>query len=204
MSNIIFDFDGTLANSLPVVMELFYEWSGVDPFTPAEVERLRNMSLRQVLREVGIPLWRVPRLLAKARGQFSHHLDEVQIFAGMPEVIKKLHTNGHQLYLISSNSSQNIRIFLKKQGIEQYFRDVRGNAGLFGKASAIKSILRTYKLSTNDCYAIGDETRDVDAAKKTGVTSIAVNWGYNADKALKAHYPDHLVTKPAQLIELLQ
>ncbi|HSX53539.1 MAG TPA: HAD-IA family hydrolase [Patescibacteria group bacterium] len=204
MSSIIFDFDGTLADSLPIVIELFYEWSGLDPFSPSEIERMRNMSLKQVLAEVGIPLWKVPRLLAKARGQFGQRIDEVPVFAGMPEVIKKLHGGGHHLYVISSNSSQNIRVFLKKQGIEQYFRDVKGNAGLFGKARAIKSIMRTYNLAPKDCYAIGDETRDIDAAKKAGITSIAVNWGYNSDKALKARHPDHIVSKPAQISELLQ
>ncbi len=204
MANIIFDFDGTIADSLPLAMDLFYGWAKIEPFPPDKVQRLRNMTLKDVIRTVGIPLWRVPSLLVQARTQFGKRLTEVSVFDGIPQVLDQLHSRGHKLFVMSSNSPQNIRKFLKSQGINQYFDGIHGNTGLFGKTTALKHIIRRYKLSAKETYAIGDETRDIDAAKKAKIVSIAVNWGYNADKILKAHKPDYLVSKPSQLLELLQ
>jgi phosphoglycolate phosphatase len=204
MANIIFDFDGTIADSLPVVTELFYNWAKIEPYGPRDLERLRNSTLKEVLHEVGVPLWRVPRLMVKARTEFGKRLKDVPIFANMPETLKRLHDNGYNLHVISSNSPQNIRQFLRRHDIMQYFKGIHGNTGIFGKASAMRSIILRYKIDRNNCYYIGDETRDVDAAQKAHIKSVAVTWGYNGEKILKAHNPDYIAHTPSELIKLLQ
>ncbi len=204
MANIIFDFDGTIADSLSLAMDLFYAWAKIEPFSNERVMRLRNKTLKDVMHDVDIPLWRVPGLMVQARAQFGKRLTEVSIFKGIPEVLDQLHNRNHKLYVMSSNSPQNIRKFLKSNNINLYFDGIHGNTGLFGKTSALRHIIRKYKLLNKETYSIGDETRDIDAAKKAKITSIAVNWGYNADEILKAHKPDYFVSKPSQLLELLQ
>src|SRR4051812_46978214 len=103
MASIIFDFDGTIADSLPVVLELFYKWSKREPFTPDEIKTLRNMTARDVIKAVGVPIWRAPSLLARGRRDFTKYIDQVKVFNGMPEAIAQLQQNGHKLYLMSSN-----------------------------------------------------------------------------------------------------
>src|SRR5438552_2071669 len=142
MSNIIFDFDGTMADSLPLAIDLFYAWVNREPFTQIEIEEMRNMTIKQVLHKVGIPLWRVPTMLVKERKEFGKRLSEVKIFEGISDVLKQLHERGHKLYLISSNSPQNIRKFLKTNKINQYFEVIHGNTGIFGKATALRIIIR--------------------------------------------------------------
>jgi len=203
MSSIIFDFDGTIADSLPVAIDLFYDWFKVEPFPPEQVERMRNMPLKEVIHEVGIPLWRMPGLMVTARSQFGKRLSDVPVFKGMPEILKQLHDSDHKLYVMSSNGPQNIRQFLKRHNISQYFSGIHGNTGLFGKSTAIRLIIRKYKLTAADCYSVGDETRDVDAAKKAHIKCVAVTWGYNGEQILKAHKPDFMVSKPAELLKLL-
>jgi len=204
MSNIIWDFDGTIADSMPVVMELFYAQTGLKPFSKEKVEALRNMTLKQVLREVGIPLWQVPRILVKERAAFGRRLSEVPVFDGVEPALKQLHEAGHKMVVMSSNSPENIRRFLHQHDISKYFLEIHGNTGLFGKTSAIKLILRKYKWHAEDCYMIGDETRDVDAGKKAGLFTIAVNWGYNGEEILKQHNPDEFISNVHQLTKLIQ
>ena len=204
MSNLIVDFDGTIADSLPTVIKLFYEWSGAEPFSQAQIEEMRNMSLRDVLKMVGVPIWQVPKLLITARKDFNKYLKDIQVFDGMPETLKQLSKSGHKLFLISSNSPQNIRQFLSTHAIEDLFDGIQGNMALFGKSSAMKTVMRKNKTSPGNWYAIGDETRDIDAAKKTGIISIAVDWGYNGRKILEQHQPDHLVSKPSEILKLVQ
>jgi phosphoglycolate phosphatase len=131
MNNIIFDFDGTIADSLPVIMQLFYKWSKREPFTRDEIETLRGMPAREVIKAVGVPLWRAPGLLARGRKEFTKHVTEIGIFPELPSVITELHNRGHKLYLMSSNSQHNVQEHLKLHKIDHYFDDVYG--GCFAK-----------------------------------------------------------------------
>lgn len=204
MKNVIFDFDGTLADSLPLVMDLFYKWSKLGPLPDKTIQTLRNKSIKEVLVYFKIPMWKVPGLLVKGRVDLGRRLAEVPLFTGMDSVIEKLHSEGNQIFLMSSNSSVNVANFLKNNKIDGYFTEVYGNAGIFGKASVMKRIIQKYRLNPKDCYSIGDEIRDIEAAKKAGITSIAVRWGYNGEQILKAHKPDHFAAKPADLIKIIK
>jgi phosphoglycolate phosphatase-like HAD superfamily hydrolase len=48
-----------------------------------------------------------------------------------------------------------------------------------------------------------DEVRDIEAAKKSGIKSIAVAWGYNTKDALIKENPDFLVNSPDELINII-
>lgn len=204
MASVIIDFDGTIADSLPVIINLFYKWSRREKFTKEEIESLRNMSAKEVIKAVGVPLWRAPSLLAKGRRDFTKYIGQVKVFTGMPEAITALHTQGNKLYLMSSNSSENIHKYLKIHKIDQYFEHVYGNAGLFNKSKAMKRLIKRYKINRQHCYSIGDETRDVEAAKKARITSIAVDWGFNGSEILKKQNPDHLISKPSDLLNIIK
>ncbi len=204
MASVIFDFDGTIADSLPVILQLFYKWSKREPFSDEEIAALRDMPAREVINAVGVPIWRAPSLLVRGRKEFTKHIDEIDIFQGMQETIIALHSQGHALYLMSSNSQRNVSEYLKRHDLEKYFSAVYGSAGLFKKASAMKKIVKRHRLNKAETFSIGDETRDIDAAKKIGLQTIAVSWGFNSPKILKQHKPDFLITKPAELIKLIK
>src|SRR3989344_2186704 len=176
-SSIIFDFDGTLADSLPLTMDIFYKWSKRDPLPDKTVQMLRNKSVKEVLAYFKIPMWKVPGLMVKGRVDLGRRLAEVPLFADMDTVLKKLHSSDNQIFLMSSNSAVNVNKFLKSHKIDGYFTEVYCNTGIFGKAPVMKRIIQKYRLNPKNCYSIGDEIRDIDAAKKVGITSIAVTWG---------------------------
>lgn len=202
-SNIIFDFDGTLADSLPLVLDLLYKWFKRDPLPDKTIQILRNKTIKEVLAYFEIPMWKVPGLLVRGRVDLGRRLSEVPLFEGMDKVIEKLHAQGNQIFLMSSNSTVNVANFLKIHKIDGYFTEVYGNAGIFGKAPVMKKIMQKHRLKPEDCYSIGDEIRDIEAAKKAGITSVAVGWGYNGEQILKAHKPDHFTSKPADLTKII-
>lgn len=204
MSSIIIDFDGTVADSLPLVLDLFYKWSGRPEFSKSEIERFRGMHVKEVLAEMRVPIWKVPGILVKHRGEFGRRIGEVSAFTGIAAALKQLHDKGHRIHIMSTNSTQNVQKFIKAQQLEKIFDSVNGNVGVFGKTSALRLIIKRYKIGKNDCYSVGDEVRDIEAAKKAGVKSIAVSWGYNSETILKTHKPDYLIHNPSELVELLQ
>jgi phosphoglycolate phosphatase-like HAD superfamily hydrolase len=120
----------------------------------------------------------------------------------MSETLATLHENGERLAILTSNSQSNVDAFLSRHNLP-YFEFVSCSSKLFGKGREIRRILRKHKLAPADILYIGDETRDVEAAKETGLTMAAVTWGYNSAEILSAMEPDHLISTPQGLLTLL-
>jgi len=63
--------------------------------------------------------------------------------------------------------------------------------------------LKERNFDPQSVFYVGDETRDVEAARKAGVKTIAVTWGFNGEDILKKQKPDYLARRPEELIALL-
>src|SRR5881397_2722809 len=107
------------------------------PLTPQEIETLRNLPPLAAAKHLGVPLWKAPGLLVKGRAALSQHITDIRLFKGMDGVLKKLDSDGHQIFVISSNSLNNVRIFLRHQKVDGYFEKLYGGVGIFGKASVL-------------------------------------------------------------------
>jgi phosphoglycolate phosphatase len=198
-SAIIFDFDGTIADSFLIALSITYELVHREPLPDEDISRLRSMSLIQVLRELRIPPWRVPFLLRRIRRRMSGRMDEIMIIPGIGEIIKAL-SEEHKLFILSSNSAANVRVFLQRFGIEGCFSGIYGNVSPLRKASKLLKLVRENSLSIRDAWYVGDEARDIKAAHLACLKSAAVTWGYSNIHALKSHQPDKLVFSPDELM----
>src|SRR5262245_13801927 len=96
----------------------------------------------------------------------------VPLFPTLPRVLRGLRGAGCRLGVLSSNAEGNIRACLRAHQVEELFEAVVGY--------------------------VGDEVRDIEAARKAAVT-----WGFNTRDLLARHRPDHLVERPDQLLGLL-
>lgn len=200
MANVIFDFDGTIADSLSVAISIFEElMRDGKALLPDEIERLRAMSMVEVALELRITPWKVPFLLARGRKMMRQRMDTVEAFDGMPELIRQLHEDGHRLYIMSSNSVHNITPLLERYNLHKQFIKLYGSAGVFGKDNVLRRMLKRQKLNPAETYYVGDEVRDIEAAKKAGIPIISVEWGYNSAEILRKHKPDFFVTKPKEI-----
>lgn len=200
MKTLIFDFDGTLADSFELVIDIVYDLTGIPRQNETEVARLRKLPLLKAAREMKIPLSRAPGLLLRGRQMMHERIHEVHPFPGIPEVIKELHEAGYHMLVMSSNSEQNVRTFLRANDLESYFDGVYGGASVISKAGALKRVMRRNRLVAANCYYVGDEVRDIVAATKAGIEPIAVTWGYQAPEALAEYHPYALVNDPAELL----
>lgn len=199
---IIFDFDGTIADSFEVVLGIFYELTGKEHFTRDRIAELRKLPLKKVGKEIGITLSQVPVLMVKGRAMMIDRMPDVKPVPGMHEALEQLHTNGWKLLVISSNSRQNVEDYLTKHQMDQYFDRVYGGVGIFGKTMALRKVIKQNKLDRRSCYYIGDEARDIQAARKTHIGSVAVSWGYNDVSLLKSEKPTAIAENPAGLVAI--
>ena len=119
--------------------------------------------------------------------------------AGMDEVLPELRKQSDHFGILTSNSVENVELFLKHHGLQDVFSFVSSTSKLTGKAKHLRSICRTFSIEADDIIYIGDEIRDVKAAKKAGVPVAAVGWGFNSPEALVGANPNFLFHEPTEL-----
>jgi phosphoglycolate phosphatase len=130
---LIFDFDGTLADSFELVVDIAHDLSGVPRQTEAQIARLRRLPLIKATRELGIPVHKLPVMLVKGRQMMHERMNEVHPFPGVADAVRDLKEAGFHMLVTSSNSGQNVRTFLRANNLEQYFDGVYGGASIISK-----------------------------------------------------------------------
>jgi phosphoglycolate phosphatase len=189
----LFDFDGTLADSLPwfqqAMSRLGAEFN-LRPLPPEEVEALRHADASSVLKSFDIPVWKVPRLVTAMRRLMASEQHGVQLFAGIEPFARKAHAQGLKLGIVSSNSEENVRTVLGS--LAEVFTCFECGVSMMGKASKLRRASRAAKVPIGSSIYIGDELRDLDAARKVHMAFGAVTWGWNAPAAFLARQPTAL------------
>lgn len=198
-SVVIFDFDGTLADSFLVALNAFCEVTRREPMPREDISRLRGMGVRQLLHELRIPPWKVPFLAWRVRGVMQTQVKRIDLVPGLADVVRKL-SKKHQLFVLSSNSTESIRYVLQRFGIADCFAGIYGGAQPLRKHRALRKLLRDKHLPASNVWYVGDTTGDIEAAHYVGVNSVAVSWGYNNIAALERHHPEVLVFTPEELV----
>jgi phosphoglycolate phosphatase len=199
-----FDFDGTLADTFPwfdSIMDGVADKYGFRKATPEEKASMRHQEVHQVLKFLGIPIWKAPMILIHIRKLMKEIEPEVHLFEGAGEALLQLKTAGLKLAVVSSNSLDNVQRVLGEQTVAlvDYFEC---GADVFGKAAKIKRLLAHQNTPPERVILIGDELRDIEAARETGVHAGSVAWGYNDVAALRERAPDELFMKVDELVRL--
>jgi phosphoglycolate phosphatase-like HAD superfamily hydrolase len=204
---IIFDFDGTLADTFEVIVSITNSLAvefGYQPVGEKDIPKLQNLSSREIVRQSGISFFKIPFLIKRLRRELENRITEVNLFPGIKKLIIDLKAEGYSLGIITSNSRENVIALMAINGLENSFDFICSSSKLFGKHKSIAKLLKREKLNRQDVFYVGDETRDIDAAKKAGVRAIAVSWGFNSPEALARHNPDFLASNPQELREFIK
>lgn len=199
---IVFDFDGTLADTLETLVRITNRLApefGYPPIDDRQLADLQHLSSWEIIKLSRVSLWKIPFLLRRVKQEFQREVANVKLFPGIIEVLATLRAQGYRLGIVSSNSESNIRFLLRQYHIEHLFEFVTA-AHTFGKGGAIAKILRQYNIPKSDAIYVGDEIRDIQAARSIGIKIVAVGWGFNHPTALMSKQPDLFITKPKALL----
>ncbi len=202
---VIFDFDGTLADVEPLIRKLYGEFAlkrRWPELTPEAYKMLRKGTIRQAMKWVGVKSWQLPGLMRQGRTLFHQHSAGVSLFDQIPDVIKKLHEDGWHIYILSNNSVITIHEILKRNEVDQYVHILKRPA-LFGKSASIRNLINKKKYDRSNVWMVGDEIRDIQAANKARVKSIAVAWGLQDELLLKEARPTYTAHKVSQITKYL-
>lgn len=202
---VIFDFDGTLADTarqIMVVYNIIAEKYGYEKRDMDDFHLLRQMNLSTAMQLVDIPIKKMPSLIKEGQKIFKNYVHEVDGFSdNLNEMLVRIKDLCGTIGIISSNTKKNIKLFLEHRGIDCV--DFVISSPLFTKERKIKTIMKKYRLFPSDILYVGDETRDVDSAKKAGVRSVAVTWGWTGRDLLKKHSPDYIIDSFDELLPVI-
>ncbi|NMK47328.1 HAD hydrolase-like protein [Achromobacter sp. Bel] len=189
-----FDFDGTLADTMPwfnSILNTVADKYGFRKIDLSERENLRHREASEILKFLGIPLWKLPAIMSHVRTLMQDIDPSVHLFDGIPEVLARLKADGLRLAVISSNSIENVQRVLGPD-VAALFDDYECGTDLFGKAAKIDRLMRRHEVAPERFLLVGDEMRDIDAARKAGVHVGSVAWGYNHVDALRERGPNEI------------
>lgn len=200
----IFDLDGTLADSFPWFLRTVNDIAdrfGFRRVADDEIETLRHASTREILSALEVPVWKLPMIARYARQLKAEHAATIPLFPGVEAMLQTLSDNGVQLALVTSDSEANARQKLGHTATLITHFDC--SASLFGKAAKFRRVIRRAGAKPADVIAIGDEVRDIEAARSAGIAFGAVSWGYAAPAALRALAPDHMFERMDEIVDTL-
>lgn len=200
---LLFDFDGTLADTLPWLLQNAFPRISrkyhLKILTSAEHDELRHLPIRETFKRTGVTWWKLPFLVRDIRRIMRDEMPRIPLYPGIPEMLKQLAVDGHQLGLATSNSEANVARALGPELMSLIGPLRICGASMHGKATRIKKVLRLRKIPPQTVVLVGDELRDGEAARQARVAFAAVTWGYNSAQSHQTAAPDFLFDTPAQL-----
>lgn len=184
---VIFDFDGTLADSFAMFLEIWKVAAkryGFKDVSENDLERLRDCSAREIIAEVGLPWWKLPLVTRHMRKLMRERIDKVRLFDGVEAALKTLKSEGVKIAIVTSNSRENVERVLGADGIA-LIDHLGCGASVFGKKPKIRSAMKASNVSPKEVLCVGDEIRDAEVAKELRLDFAAASWGYTNPKRLE-------------------
>ena len=214
---IIFDLDGTLADTIPGIrnaVNCVRAEYGLAPLTSEQTAKGLNHGIGNLMDvTVATDLGdRTPETREKLIASYLVHLentfeDEVVPYPNLPEALAELKARGYRLAVLSNKPDRFVKPQIRSLYGDTLFSAARGIVDInFRKPnpeltlSVIHEVDET--LRPDECVMIGDSDVDIDTAKNAGMRSVAVSWGYRDKELLRAKSPDVIVDTAAELLAL--
>ncbi|GAB4019003.1 HAD hydrolase-like protein [Spirosoma koreense] len=186
---VIFDFDGTLADSFPYFLStvnILAETYNFPRIDPEDVDRLRGLDARQMMKHAKLPAWKIPLIANSFIRLMARDIDQIRLFDGIAELLEQLSRQGVRLAIVSSNSEANIRRVLGPDNAALITYYGCGTS-LFGKQHKFKKAMTKSGARSDETLCIGDEIRDILAANEAAIACGVVGWGYTRADAFSAY-----------------
>lgn len=202
---VIFDFDGTLADSFPYFLSTVNTLAATYNFPRIELEnvdQLRGLDARQMMKHAKLPAWKIPLIANAFIRLMARDIDQIRLFDGIPELLKQLSDRGVRLAIVSSNSEENIRRVLGPENASLITQYACGTS-LFGKQRKFRKVMVNSGVTVGETLCIGDEVRDIDAAKEAAIAFGAVTWGYTRPDVFNAYTDIHLFNTIDDILQVV-
>jgi len=197
---LIFDFDGTLADTVPVCVQAFQNtfrhYLGRD-FTYSQIiDRFGPNEEGMIRKEIPGEEW--PAALEMYLREYERaHAACLSVFPGIIDLLAGLRARGVPLAVVTGKGPRSAAISSRLLGMDPFFDAIISNSSSHdaNKPAGIRAQLEQWGLPASAAAYIGDAPSDIDSSRQAGVLPIAAAWAGDADReALAARQPAELFT----------
>lgn len=206
MKTIIFDFDGTIANTREILLKSINQCApkyGYPKISYDDYEKFKNQDIYTTIHQLNISLLKLPFIIKDIKKSMHTSMEQTKPYDGIKNILQELKDNNYRLVIVTSNSIKNVKLFLHANKLD-FFDSLYTTQNIFSKDQTLAHVLKKLTLTSTEALYIGDEIRDVKGAKKNSLLMIGVSWGYNTPEVLQKAGADVVVTTPAELYSTIR
>lgn len=213
IKNIIFDFDGTLVDTAPLIIRTM-QAAMAELKLPVKNETECRTTIGLRLEDIPNVLWpelhgineKYAKTYRRIFDQLKRPLN-VECFPEVVETLKTLHSKGYQMAIASSRSHRSLEEYVKLFNLANCFNILIGGDDVTnGKPSPepVTKILETQNWSADETLVVGDADVDIKMGKAAGAGTCAVSYGNGTPEELESVKPDHTISNFDSIISIVQ
>jgi len=210
---VICDFDGTIADTMTLAFECWNniaDEAGQRKITYEEIQEFKNLGILDFMKRMNVSITQLPFLSKKAMAELHRNIDKMQPVKEMKQALETVKKQGITLGIVTSNSVEVVKAFLERHNMSHLFDFIYSEESIlskfrafFSKHVVIQKCMKEHNINPDISFYVGDEKRDIEAAKKAGVKAISVTWGFNSRELLQSCNPDYLVETPMDISKIV-
>ncbi len=205
---IIFDLDGTISDPFEGISKSVnhaLSSLGYEPADTADIRRMIGPPLTEIFEELigEVKEQHMLDLVDRYRDRYaSVGYTENVIYDGIPETIAALSANGGRMGVCTSKRADYATKIVEMFGLGGLFEFVDGGDVHIRKSQQLERLVAA-GIKAETAVMVGDRAVDIDAAKRNGLDSVGVCWGFGEEEELDNAGPNHVARTPDKLLELL-
>ncbi|MFR6382047.1 MAG: HAD family hydrolase [Odoribacter splanchnicus] len=210
---VIFDLDGTLLNTiddLAVSANYALRQHGYPEHELPAYRYFVGNGITKLIERALPEAERCEPTILQLREEFvgyyqRHKTDLTRPYPGIPELLSHLSAKGIQLAVASNKYHQGTVELIRHYFGTDLFRLYWDNAGTYlqTRSAIVYEILHLTGITPADALYIGDSGVDMQTARRSGITSIGVSWGFRPRQELTENGACHIVDRPEEIIRYL-
>lgn len=209
---LIFDFDGTLADTSAGIIATEQATLKAMGFPPADEEDIKKGIGLPLRGSIAVGTHLPEELLDKACDLYHSlfyevALDKITLFDGIREALQTFHDAGFRMAIATSRNTPSLIYLLENMGIRDYFEDLANGTMVANPKPApdmVLYLLERMKLDASEVIVIGDTTYDLMMGSGAGCRTCGVTYGNHKKELLKTAAPDYIIDDMRDLYPLIR
>ena len=204
----IFDWDGTLLDSLAKIshcMQLAASDAGLEPLPVEEIKSIVGLGLAEALATLYPKARKAPLDLLRER--YSHHFlvqdqNPCDLYPGVQDTLEMLKADGHHIAVATGKSRRGLDRVLGNLGWEDYFHATRCADETLSKPNPLmlSELLAELDYDVNEALMVGDTEFDLAMAASLDMRRIGVSYGAHSPERLKRQHPEVIIDQISELL----
>lgn len=212
-SAVVFDLDGTLADTAADIREALVLALASEKLPPVDTESVRLMIgggprllVKRALHRLNVETdsGLVTRLTQVFHSEYMQKHNQLsRLFDGVEITLQTLHATGVRIGLCSNKPDDLCRMLARSFSIENYFDEILGSGGDLPKKpdpAPLLSVIERLGVTPGETLYVGDSATDVETARNAGVSVMLVSYGYTLRSASQLG-ADAVIDSVAELVD---